>query len=131
MNKLEILSAFNVHFLDFLQDIQRIFPNDVDINTAINFLQTVKKTNPRLIIIFFKENINDLYGEQIHKNDLTYFLNKKYDNDIIGDSTKIILDKIDQLREPIRKMNDTNKQYMLKYMQDLCKLSVLYNSLEK
>ena len=131
MNKLEILSAFNVHFLDFLQDIQRIFPNDVDINTAINFLQTVKKTNPRLIIIFFKENINDLYGEQIHKNDLTYFLNKKYDNDIIGDSTKIILDKIDQLREPIRKMNDTNKQYMLKYMQDLCKISVLYNSLEK
>ena len=130
MNKLEVLSAFNVHFLDFLQDIERVFPNDVDIKTAINFLQTVKKTNPRLIIVFFKQQINDLYGEYIYKNDLTYFLNKKYDNDIIGDSTKVILDKIDQLREPISKMNDTNKQHMLKYMQDLCKLSVLYNSLQ-
>ena len=130
MNKLEILSAFNIHFLDFLQDIERVFPNDVDIKTAINFLQTVKKTNPRLIIVFFKQQINDLYGEYIHKNDLTYFLNKKYDNDIIGDSTMVILDKIDQLREPISKMNDKNKQHMLKYMQDLCKLSVLYDSLQ-
>tara|TARA_B100001540_G_C15748852_1_gene615917 strand:- start:900 stop:1292 length:393 start_codon:yes stop_codon:yes gene_type:complete len=130
MNKLEILSAFNVHFLDFLQDIERVFPNDVDIKTAINFLQTVKKTNPRLIIIFFKQHINDLYGEYIHKNDLTYFLNKKYDNDIIGDSTKDILNKIDQLREPIRKMDSKNKQHILQYMQDLCKLSVLYNSLQ-
>ena len=130
MNKLEILSAFNVHFLDFLQDIERVFPNDVDIKTAINFLQTVKKTNPRLIIVFFKQQINDLYGEYIHKNDLTYFLNKKYDNDIIGDSTKDILNKIDQLREPIRKMDSKNKQHILQYMQDLCKLSVLYNSLQ-
>ena len=45
-----ILTAFNDHFVDFVTDIHKVFPDDVDVLTAKNSLLTIRKVNPKMIV---------------------------------------------------------------------------------
>ena len=60
-----ILTAFNDHFIEFVSDIQNVFPEDADILTAKNALITIRKANPKMIvkisdIIFFCTALSDV-----------------------------------------------------------------------
>ena len=44
-----ILSAFNDHFIEFVNDIQNVFPTDPDILTAKNSIALIRKSNPTSI----------------------------------------------------------------------------------
>ena len=57
-----ILSVFNEHFLEFLNDVQTVFPDDVDILTAKNALNTIRKANPKLIVKIWKTSIANKYS---------------------------------------------------------------------
>ena len=73
-----ILSAFNDHFVEFISDIQLVFPDDVDLLTAKNSLLMVRKANPKMIIKIWKSHIVDKYAKQIEDGDLTFFMDKDY-----------------------------------------------------
>lgn len=125
---MSILSAFNNHFEEFLNDVVRVFPDDMEIATAATALGKLRKANPRLIIMTFKEHVRVPYGSQIEEGNLEFFLNKDYTGDVEGSSqANAILDKIDKIKDPIRNMDETEKAKVLKYIQNLCKLCDLYN----
>ena len=125
---MSILTAFNNHFEEFLNDVVRVFPDDMDIATAATALGKLRKANPRLIIMTFKEHVKTPYGAQIEEGNLDFFLEKDYTQDVEGSSqANAILDKIDKIKDPIRNMEDEEKAKVLKYMQNLCKLCDLYN----
>lgn len=125
---MSILSAFNNHFEEFLNDVVRVFPDDMEIATAVTALGKLRKANPRLIILTFKEHVRIPYGSQIEEGNLEFFLNKDYTGDVEGSSqANAILDKIDKIKDPIRNMDETEKAKVLKYIQNLCKLCDLYN----
>ena len=129
MDKSSLLSAFNNHFTEFIQDIRNVFPEDVEIATAETALTRLRKANPRLIIVIFKQYVVDRYSEEIYNGDLDYFISKDYSQDIsIRGHTATILEKIDAIRLPIKEMSPENKGKVLKYLQNLCKLSELYNN---
>lgn len=129
MDKSSILTAFNNHFTEFVQDIRNVFPDDIEIATAETALLRLRKANPRLIIVIFKKYISDRYKTQIDNDDLDYFVSKDYSQDIsLQGHTATILQKIDALRSPIRQMTPENKKKVLKYIKNLCKLSELYNN---
>ena len=124
----QILSAFNNHFTEFVEDIVRAFPDDVDIATAGNALGKLRKANPRLIIMIFKEHVLAPYGEKINAGDLSYFIEKDYTADVEGSAQAgPILEKIQQIKGPLASMEASEQEKVLKYMQNLCKLSSLYN----
>ena len=50
MSGSSILTAFNDHFTEFVNDIQNVFPEDGDILLAKNAFTTIRKANPKLII---------------------------------------------------------------------------------
>jgi len=128
MENSQILSAFNDHFFEFIDDIQRVFPDDTDIATVKNALMQFRKMNPKLILIVFKESVLDKYRDEINKGDLNFFINKNYKSDLNGkDNSKLILDKIDYLRGPIKQMSKNDQDKSLKYIQNLSKLCDLYN----
>ena len=54
-----LLTAFNDHFVEFLTDIQRVFPDDVDVLTAKNALLAIRKTNPKMIVKIWTKFIVD------------------------------------------------------------------------
>ena len=45
-----ILSAFNDHFVEFISDVQKVFPEDAGLLTAKNSLLMIRKANPKMII---------------------------------------------------------------------------------
>ena len=128
MDKSAILKTFNDHFLDFLEDIQNVFPNDPDIVASKTALIGIRKANPRLIIKIWSEHIVKIYKENILKGDISFFINKDYSNDLTEmDASSTIIKKINVLREPIRNMGAENQEKCMKYIQNLTKLSELYN----
>ena len=121
-----ILAAFNDHFLEFLNDVQSVFPDDPDILSAKNALMMIRKANPKMIVKIWKTFIADKYKAQIEANDISFFLTKDYSTDVSSASgSDKIMESIDRLREPVRNMGVENQAKVMKYIQNLTKLSVL------
>jgi len=124
-----LLSAFNDHFVEFLTDIQRVFPDDVDILTAKNALLTIRKTNPKMIVKIWNTFIVGEYKKEIDAGDIAFFINKDYTKDIaISASSDKITESIDRLRNPVKQMSVEDQAKVMKYIQNLTKLATLYES---
>jgi hypothetical protein len=124
---MSILKAFNNHFTDFLDDVQSIFPDDPDIRKARSGLEMLKKANPRLILMVWREHIAGPYREKIQSGDLSFFLEKDYQEDLTdSNNASRILNAIERLRTPIQNMGEENQRKTMKYVQNLTKLSEMY-----
>jgi accessory colonization factor AcfC len=121
-----ILTAFNDHFLEFLNDVQSVFPEDTDVLTAKNALLAIRKANPKMIVKIWKTFIADKYKNQILVGDIAFFINKDYASDVLSASgSDKIMESIDRLREPVRNMSQDNQAKVMKYIQNLTKLADL------
>ena len=123
------LSAFNIHLLELLEDLKRLYPDDINIKTAIRLVATLKKDNPKMLLKGWKISVNDEYRKQIEEGDFDFFLNKAYDRDIGGDlkqSSSQILEAIKLIKLKFRDMNEENRKKTIKYVQNLTKLCDLY-----
>lgn len=121
-----ILTAFNDHFVDFLNDVQSVFPEDVDILTAKNALIAIRKANPKMIVKIWKAFIADKYRDEINAGNMDFFINKDYSNDVSSSqNSDKIMESINRLRGPIRNMTKENQSKTMKYIQNLTKLSEL------
>ena len=124
-----ILTAFNDHFMEFISDIQRIFPDDHDILTAKNSLLAIRKANPKMIIKIWNNYIVGKYKKQIEDGDISFFINKNYAQDLVyANNPDKIIESIDRLRMPIKSMNSTEQAKTMKYIQNLTKLANIYES---
>ena len=125
-----LLLAFNDHFIEFVNDIVTVFPKDPDILSARNSFILIRKANPKMIIKIWQSYVINKYGPEIEKGDLGFFINKDYGDDITntGQVDKIV-QAINRLRNPVKMMNSDEQQKVMKYMQNLQKLSVLYHTL--
>lgn len=124
----QILKAFNNHFLEFVEDVKRVFPEDVDIATAASALEKLKKANPKMIIMAFKQYVSEPYKTEIEAGELEFFISKDYSADLSStNSSSVILEKIDLLRKPISEMKEEEQEKVIKYLQNLTKLADMYN----
>ena len=127
MDKKQVLSAFNDEFKQFVEDIHLVFPDNDDIATVSETLIMLRKQNPRLVLIAFNKYVVERYRTHIEAGDINFFIDKDYKNDLsdVG-RAKIILEKIDCLREPIREMKPDEQNKVVNYMKNLVLLSDLY-----
>ena len=127
-----ILTAFNDHFIEFVSDIINVFPNDTDLLAAKNSFSLIRKANPKLIIKIWSSHVVNKYAEQIDAGDIGFFINKDYSNDLEkADNSEKIMEAIDRLRNPIKMMTLEDRAKSMKYIQNLKKLSVMYNDKNK
>lgn len=120
-----IISIFNNHFTEFLDDMQNVFPEDVDIKTAKNSILTIRKTNPKLLIKIWKKYVVNPYQKEISEGNIDFFILKDYSNDLVKtDNSNQIMEAIDRLREPVRLMTKENQEKTMKYIQNLSKLAL-------
>jgi len=121
-----ILTAFNDHFIDFVNDIQTVFPQDADVLTAKNALIAIRKANPKMIVKIWNSFIVGNYKGEIESGNLDFFINKDYSSDVssAANSDKI-MESINRLREPIKNMTPENQSKVMKYIQNLTKLAEL------
>lgn len=127
MDRSTILKTFNDHFLEFLDDISRVFPDDTDVAATKTALLAIRKANPRLIIQSWKEYVVAPYRTKIDSGDMSFFIEKDFTHDLRDvDGNSSILDKIDTLRDEVRSMSKDDQLKAMKYVQNLTKLSDLY-----
>lgn len=126
-----LLTAFNDHFMEFVNDIHEVFPDDVDILSAKNSFSMVRKMNPKLLIKSWDSLVVGKYQSAIEAGDLSFFMNKDYTNDLQAvpnnANSERIVSAIDRLRMPIKSMSSDNQAKIMKYIQNLTKISNLYN----
>jgi len=121
-----ILTAFNDHFIEFVSDIQNVFPNDPDILTAKNALMAIRKANPKMIVKIWNLYIVGKYKSEIEAGNINFFINKDYSQDIsLASNSDKIMDSINRLREPIKQMTPESQAKTMKYIQNLTKLSAM------
>ena len=129
-DKATVSKAFNKHFFDFLDDIMNIFPGKEEIVYAKKTFETIKKLNTTAIIKVWYPQVYSPYKEYIDVGNIDYFINKDYSQELSGvNKGGDIIKMIDNIRKPISEMDDQNKQHCAKYIQNLSKLSTLYNSM--
>jgi hypothetical protein len=126
-----LLTAFNDHFMEFVNDIHEVFPNDVDILSAKNSFTMVRKMNPKILIKSWDSLVVGKYQSAIEAGDLSFFMDKDYTRDLQdvpnNPNAERIVSAIDRLRTPIKSMSPDNQAKIMKYIQNLTKISNLYN----
>ena len=121
-----ILTAFNDHFLEFINDVHCVFPEDADVLSAKNALIAIRKANPKMIVKIWKIFIADKYRNQIDSDDISFFLTKDYSSDVANAyNADKIMESLNRLREPIKNMTPENQVKVMKYIKNLTKLSDL------
>lgn len=133
MNKNQIIDTFNKHFMDFIIDIERVFPNDTDIMSMRKSLNKSLIFSPKVFIRMFNDYFVALYSNEIEAGDLNFFIQNDYRSKHGYKETDDIwiMNKIDILREPVRIMTDEDKAKVIQYLKNLKKLSDLYNNVRK
>lgn len=121
-----LLTVFNNHFSEFVNDIHNVFPDDPDILTAKNGLLAIRKANPKLIVKIWKKYVAEPYKDKIDSGDIEFFITKDYSDDLArNDNADKIMDSIDRLRNPIKQMSPENQAKTMKYIQNLSKLALM------
>jgi len=128
-NKSTLLRAFNTHFFDFIKDLLLVLPSNEELIYAKNAFDSIKRANPTAIIKVWYKYIFLPYQDIILNSDnISFFINKDYSEDLsVVSNSKEIMSMIDNIRLPIAQMDEKNKKHALKYLQNLCKLSMLHH----
>lgn len=130
MSAQQILTAFNDHFVEFVGDVQSVFPENPDILVAKNSLIAIRKANPKMIVKIWTTFVVGQYREQIERGDIDFFIDKDYSKDLASaESSSKIMEGIDRLRQPIKEMSHENRAKAVKYIQNLTKLACMYDSM--
>ena len=128
-DKLIILRAFNENFFAFLDEIIELFPENYDIKAAKQTFLTIKKANPSTICKIWWSYIYSPYQSIIDNGDINFFIEKDYGNDLgVLQNSGDVINFINNIREPIRIMDENNKKTSMKYLQVLSKLSKIYSN---
>jgi len=121
-----LVTVFNDHFAEFVNDIQSVFPDDPDILTAKNALLTIRKANPKLLVKIWFKFVYTPYKTEIEAGDVNFFLTKDYSSDLArNENAEKIMESIDRLRKPVKEMSHENQAKTMKYIQNLSKLSLM------
>jgi hypothetical protein len=129
-DKSTILRTFNKHFFEFIEDIVRIFPYNMDVKTANSSFELIKMGNPTAIIKAWHIFVYMPYSNVIKEGDITFFFEKDYATDLNHlSNSNDIMKIIDTIRDPVKNMNEKEREFTMKYIQNLSKLSDIYNSM--
>jgi hypothetical protein len=131
-DKTILIQGFNEHFMEFINDICRLFPDNMDIKAARVSLNMIKTASSKTIIKSWKFYVVDKYSNQIDNADITFFTNKEFTKDLSAlEKGDKIVESITYLSDTIKLMEKTDQDKTMKYLQNLKQLSLLYFDLKK
>ncbi len=125
----QILKTFGKQIEEFMEDMLVIFPNDNVILRGKMYFEMMKKANPRFIIRVWKNRIASKYGEHIANGEFDIFITMDLSEDIVdnpADNKEEVVTHLQNMLSSILKMDEDNKNKAIKYVQNITKLSEMY-----
>ena len=127
VDKSVYLKAFNNQFVEFLEDIERVIPNNVDVITAKNALLRLKKANPKLILSMWYKWVAQRFSKEISEGNYNFFIEKDYREEWQGSENEgPVLEAIERMRSVVKQCDEDSKNTALEYVGNLCGLSQVY-----
>ena len=128
MSKSVIMNSFNNNFIFFLNDVLQLYPLNTDIKNSLKSIELISRVTPAIVIKVWYLNIYQPYKSFIDDGDISFFIDKNYSQDVscISNANDILI-IIDKIRGPISSMSSANRLHTMKHIQNLSKLSLLYN----
>jgi len=117
---------FCTQLIEFMDDVLRIFPNNLDLKTGKTFIVGLTKVSKKKLVAIWKTSVVDIYEELIINGDKEYFINKDYSEDLGEGGTDKMMSVIEDVRILMRKTSEENKDKAMKYLQNLTKICKLY-----
>jgi hypothetical protein len=123
-----VIHAFFKHFDEFMEDIIRVYPENKKYLKLKMYFEGLKKANPRILIMAWKNMITEPYRAQIEAGDVNFFVEKDYTEDVDWVNKKHNADdSIAEMRASVRNMGSENTEKAMTYVQNLSKIGDLYN----
>lgn len=125
-----ILKSFLNHLMEFVDEVIKLYPKNINLKTGKTFLSMLRRANPKKVIVCWNDSVLKLYENEIHEDNFDFFEKKDYTQDLLrngwGDQIESILKIIDEIKEEIKEESVENKKNALKYMMNLNKLCKIY-----
>ena len=124
-----ILEAFNEQFVDFIKDIQAVFPDEENINRAKNYILGIVRIDKKMLILVWKHYVINKpeYAQAVEEGNIDFFIEKDYNEDLKHlKSAQKVAAAIDDMRGKIKLMERSDLEKTIEYMQNLTTLSINY-----
>ena len=118
--------VFCNQLLEFMDDVLRVFPNNLDLKTGKTFIVGLTKVSKKKLISIWKTSVVDVYEKEIMSGNKEYFINKDYSEDLGEGGTDKMMSVVEDIRMLIRNTSEENKDNAIKYLQNLTKICKLY-----
>ena len=121
------ISEFNKEYFEFLIFIKDHL-DDPKFKTFYRKNQIVKETNPKMFIKTWYDRIGSKYHKQVMQSDISFFLNKNYDDDvtIAGNESNTLLVYINKFKESYDTLDEIIKAKFMYYIITLTDKSFVY-----
>ena len=100
---------FCTQLIEFMDDVLRIFPNNLYLKTGKTFIVCLTKVSKKKLVSIWKTSVVDIYEELIMNGDKEYFINKDYSEDLGEGRTDKMMNVIEDVRILMRKTSEENK----------------------
>jgi len=123
----ENFQKFNKLYFDFLSFLKEYSNGDKLFNSFYQKNYVIKNTNIKLFIKGWYDNITLKYYKTIMDENINFFLNKDYNNDINNlENSNDIIKYINYFKENYNKFEKKVMDEFINYIKELTKLSYMY-----
>jgi hypothetical protein len=120
------IGIFNKEYFEFLNFIKGHI-EDTSFKTFYRKNQIMKETNPKMFIRTWFNRIGSKYHEQVMQQDISFFLNKNYEDDVLDSGeSNMLLKYINKFKESYETLDDSVKETFLKHIISLTDQSFVY-----
>lgn len=118
-----LMNAMFDQFISFVSELSEMYPDDSDFPLFLTSLRMLKMTNPSLLAKYVYDNTSQ-FEDKILSKDEKFFIDysfSEYSNDVD-------LNIFAKLKKYISNMNDSSKESVWKYIQNIFRLSKALSS---
>ena len=124
------ISDFNKVYFEFLKFIELYLKNDTNFKSFYRKNIMMKETNPKYFIKTWFTRITYKYYNEIKVKNISFFLNKDYNNDInnqsIGADSNLLLSYINKFKDSYDTLDENTQSTFVDFIYELTELSFLY-----
>ena len=120
------IGLFNKEYFEFLNFINK-YLNDKTFKSFYRKNQIMKETNPKIFIKTWYDRIGSKYHVQVMNKDISFFLNKSYETDVLeAGESNLLLMYINKFKDSYDTLDEKIKETFVDFIINLTDKSFLY-----
>jgi hypothetical protein len=116
-SKTILMTALFDQFTSFINELQEMYPEDLDFPLYITSIRLLRNTNPSMLVKYIYDNTTQ-YEEKIMSKDENFFLDNNF-----AQSSQVDMNVFEKLKKYVINMSPESKESVWKYCQNIIRLT--------